>query len=517
VAEARVLKAVFSRHPIQNLRKVAAERSTTLGKMGARAAVPALFSGGLGAAFLALTNHPEFVDFVFNLLIGGTVGEAGVRVVKGLFDRAKVRDLQEKIAAQAGEIQTIDAKKLEVAALKNQIQGLEQSYKQQGEQLRIANWQIQTSQGYVLDRLNKRVPTLEEEVQDLKRAIITIRNLPKAKQFETATKLELDYFQTRVDALKSEIKDLGVIIATIEEKGIQGSDYIYCRHIADGGMGRTHLHYFVPGDAWVATKTLRDEFRNDPEFIERFIAEARIIQMLDHPNIAKGYDHGEDQSGNPYFTSEYVRGKDLEGIIYCGPIDKETKMPKGAPLPLSQIADIGMQILDALEYLANYEYEIEVEKDGKVVTEKRKGIIHRDLKPGNILIGTKGVKLIDFGIARQAFRTRDNKLTKTGLAHGTMPYMAIEQLATRDDLDPRVDEYAFGAILYEMFAGQTLFEGAKRDPKDMLKISVSKLIPQDLKEMLKAMLRNNREERPTIAQIRAALVNLKTLEATRIG
>jgi len=164
-------------------------------------------------------------------------------------------------------------------------------------------------------------------------------------------------------------------------------------------------------------------------FSERFEREARAIAALNHPNICQIYDVGPN-----YLVMELVEGGNLKG-----------------PLLLANALRIAEQIAEALE--AAHE----------------KGIVHRDLKPANIKITPAGVvKILDFGLAKQSAgregEVTENSptismgMTQAGVILGTAAYMSPEQ-ARGEPVDKRADIWAFGVVLYEMLAGQRMYEG----------------------------------------------------------
>src|SRR5437867_4080778 len=171
-------------------------------------------------------------------------------------------------------------------------------------------------------------------------------------------------------------------------------------------------------DRIVAIKVAREQFS------ERFGREARAVAALNHPHICQLYDVGPN-----YLVMEFVEGQPLQG-----------------PLPLEKAVEYAGQILDALD------------------AAHRKGITHRDLKPGNILVTKQGIKLLDFGLAKQsaplteADATLTTALTSRGQILGTLQYMSPEQLHGQD-ADPRSDLFSFGCVLYEMLTGKRAFEG----------------------------------------------------------
>ena len=172
-------------------------------------------------------------------------------------------------------------------------------------------------------------------------------------------------------------------------------------------------------DRTVALKVSKEQFT------ERFEREARAVAALNHPNICTLHDVGPN-----YLVMELIEGEPLRG-----------------PLPVEKAVAYAGQILDALD------------------AAHRKGITHRDLKPANLLVTRQGIKLLDFGLAKQAGPPKASDATLTaaltgkGQIVGTLQYMAPEQLQGRE-ADARSDIFAVGCVLYEMLSGKRAFEGS---------------------------------------------------------
>src|SRR6202521_703915 len=189
--------------------------------------------------------------------------------------------------------------------------------------------------------------------------------------------------------------------------------------IGEGGMGEVWKARDTRLDRIVALKVSKAQFS------ERFEREARSIAALNHPHICQLYDVGPS-----YLVMEFVEGPPLKG-----------------PLPLEKAAEYAGQILDALD------------------AAHKKGITHRDLKPANILVTRQGIKLLDFGLAKQAGPVKETDATVTqgltgqGQIVGTLQYMSPEQLQSKE-VDARSDLFSFGCVLYEILTGKRAFEGA---------------------------------------------------------
>ncbi len=197
--------------------------------------------------------------------------------------------------------------------------------------------------------------------------------------------------------------------------------------IGRGGMGRVFRARHVRLDRAVAVKFLAGEAASSPEAQARFAREARALALLDHPNIVRVHDFG-DEEGERFLVMELVEGRSLAELL---------------PLPPAEAVRMAVQVCDALAYA------------------HARGVVHRDIKPANILVDGAGrVKVTDFGIARIVRREgpRDT-LTAAHAVVGTPEYMAPEALVGAPP-DPRMDVYAVGVLLHEMVTGRPPVAGS---------------------------------------------------------
>lgn len=196
-----------------------------------------------------------------------------------------------------------------------------------------------------------------------------------------------------------------------------------------GGMGvvyrGTHEHLARQ----VAIKELAPELTRQPEFKDRFFAEARTQARLHHPNIVTVFDLIEDD-GDYFIVMEYVAGRTCDELL---------RERAGSGLGLSEAVGIFSQVLAALDYAHS------------------EGVIHRDVKPSNVLLSDDGrVKLMDFGIA---LLVGDKRLTASQASIGTPVYMSPEQILRPREMDHRTDIYSAAIVFYELIAGAPPFDG----------------------------------------------------------
>ncbi len=203
------------------------------------------------------------------------------------------------------------------------------------------------------------------------------------------------------------------------------------RLIATGGMGQVWEATDSRLGRRVAVKVLKQEFSSDPEFLERFRAEARTVAMLNHPGIAAVHDYGEtDMDGEgrtAYLVMELINGEPLNSVI-----KRTGRLSLRHSLDMLEQTGRALQVAHAA------------------------GLVHRDVKPGNILITPTGpVKLTDFGIAKAVDAA---PVTQTGMVMGTAQYIAPEQ-ALGQDATAASDVYSLGVVGYEAVSGKRPFVG----------------------------------------------------------
>src|ERR1700733_6995182 len=183
--------------------------------------------------------------------------------------------------------------------------------------------------------------------------------------------------------------------------------------VGAGGMGEVYKARDTRLNRIVAIKVSKEEFT------DRFEREALLVASLNHPHICQLFDVGPN-----YLVFEYIDGAPLKG-----------------PMAAKDALLIALQIAEALEEAHKH------------------GIVHRDLKPANILLTTRGVKVLDFGLAKQqgenraaGDETETSDLTRAGAVMGTPAYMAPEQWQGKP-ADARSDIFAFGCVFYELVTG----------------------------------------------------------------
>ncbi len=190
-----------------------------------------------------------------------------------------------------------------------------------------------------------------------------------------------------------------------------------------GGMGEVYRADDTRLGHPVALKFLPRYVLHDEGALERLYGEVRLGRQVAHPNVCRLYDIGESDEGH-FITMEYVDGEDLASLLR-----RIGRLPTGKAIDIARDMSAGLAAAHDL------------------------GIVHRDLKPANVMVDGRGrARITDFGLASVA----DDPAA--GFA-GTPAYMSPEQLRG-ESVTPRSDIYALGLVLYEMFTGRRLFDGA---------------------------------------------------------
>ena len=257
--------------------------------------------------------------------------------------------------------------------------------------------------------------------------------------------------------------------------------YRIIEQIGVGGMATVYKAFQPSMERYVAIKILPQQHAQDPQFVERFIREARTIAKLEHKNILPVHDFGEEE-GTTYLVMRYLEGGTLKDIMAQG------------RLTLSDIGDVISQMCSALDYA------------------HRQGVIHRDVKPANVIIDNEGeAYLTDFGIAKALGGESD--LTGTGVTIGTPAYMAPEQSLGKG-VDARTDIYALGIILYEMVVGEAPYVADTPIAVVMAHIheplplprNIDPSIPEAIENVIiKALAKDPKDRHQTTSEMSAAL------------
>ena len=238
--------------------------------------------------------------------------------------------------------------------------------------------------------------------------------------------------------------------------------YEIIKNIGEGGMANVFLAMDTILNREVAIKVLRGDLAGDEKFVRRFQREALSASSLDHLNIVKMYDVGEDD-GNYYIVMEYIDGVNLKKLI-----------KKRGSLAVPEAVDILLQLTAGIGH-AHDAY-----------------IIHRDIKPQNIIIVDDGlVKITDFGVA---LAMNSTQLTQTNSVLGSVHYIPPEQASGKGSTI-KSDIYSLGILFYELLTGKIPFKGEialKQLREEIPSVrNVNPKIPQSIENIiLKATAKN---------------------------
>lgn len=222
--------------------------------------------------------------------------------------------------------------------------------------------------------------------------------------------------------------------------------YRLTRHLATGGMGEVYLAEAVGAAGFakrVVIKVLRADLASDAELVRQLIAEGRLLEALDHPNIAQILDIGQADELF-WLAMEYVEGWDLRAVLRALPLRQGAKHEPQGPLGPSAVLHVIASVARALDHAQSRRGP-----DGQPLR-----IVHHDVSPSNVMVRHDGhVKLVDFGVARAALLGR----LSAGALRGKLPYLSPEHSAALP-VDGRADLFALGLVAYELLTGERALE-----------------------------------------------------------
>jgi len=263
--------------------------------------------------------------------------------------------------------------------------------------------------------------------------------------------------------------------------------------LASGGMAEIYVAEMALARGMkrrVALKRIHSNFAADPEFVAMFLAEARLSSELVHPGIVPVLDVVEAE-GELVIVLDYVPGWDLASIL--GKARGDRRFPAAAAVHL------GRALSEVLAYVHS-------------VTDaagRPRGLVHRDVNPSNVLIAEDGsLRLLDFGVAKAVEKSA---AAQTLGIRGKLAYLAPEQ-AAQGPLDARTDLYGVGLSLFEALSGQraltaqgelALLEAARAAEIPSLR-ALRPELPEELTELVEALLSKDPARRPASAELAAA-------------
>jgi serine/threonine protein kinase len=218
-------------------------------------------------------------------------------------------------------------------------------------------------------------------------------------------------------------------------------EYKLLAKLGEGGMGAVYKALHTRLDKVVALKVLPQGRMRDGGSVARFQREMKAVGRLDHPNIVRAMDAGEED-GTHFLVMEYVEGADLSLLA-----------KNVGPLPVPDACELVRQAALGLQEAHEH------------------GMVHRNIKPSNLILARSPrkkspptLKVLDLGLALLAEAlSPDQGLTSTGQMMGTIDYMAPEQGSDTHRVDIRADIYSLGATLYRLLTGTAPFAGDKFD------------------------------------------------------
>jgi serine/threonine-protein kinase len=220
-------------------------------------------------------------------------------------------------------------------------------------------------------------------------------------------------------------------------------------HLGRGGTSTVYLAVHAKTGQEGALKVLLPELARHPRVVKMLLAEAKMIGAIDHPGIVRVLDDGIEPDGLAFLVFELLVGESLEDL----------REKRGGRVPPDEVMRIGDAVMDALAAV------------------HAAGVVHRDLKPGNIhVLEGGGIKLLDFGFAKQRGYTADAAQSVVGTASFMSPEAA---LGLTKKIDTKSDIWSLGATLFFVLSGQPVHIG---EHMDAMMLASANVKPRSLAE-----------------------------------
>ena len=288
-------------------------------------------------------------------------------------------------------------------------------------------------------------------------------------------------------------------MSEVPQKSLERYDVL--DRIAVGGMAEVFLAkaYGAHGfEKTLAIKRILPELARDPEFEDRFIAEAKLAVQLSHTNVVQVFDFGRF-AGSLFIAMEFVDGLDLAALL-------RRLKDRGTKVPMAAAFQIAIELARGLDFAHQH------------------GVVHRDVSPSNILLSRAGeVKIADFGIAVAA-RPGRGSIGSRRKVMGKWRYMSPEQ-SRGEPVDTRSDLFSAAAVMYELFTSEKLFPGDEAEdiihniqtmqlPKPS---QVRKGLPARLDDILHQALARMPEHRPPRPAVMVRALTELTYESSIVA